>query len=345
MKKTAVSLLAIALSTSLFAQIQNVPAKAATSTPTPVTTATVKPVETKTKANTNLSGFELNGTASVGMFGLNYSPANGSHFNGPGLRLGIGGGFFINPSWGITTGINIATYTTFSTISAGTSYAYTAYDSDGYPYSHQVKVDSKIHESDIVYELELPVMLNYRHYLPSGNAWYVAGGLKMSTPIAGHYLVTSGTVTSTGKYVNQNVTLSNLPWLGFTTTDLSQSTGIISMKKSYIASFEVGYLKKLKNTTFVTLSAFGDYGINNLRHDMGAAWLVYPTSQYSGIPGSNTVNFVRLMSFGVKASWHVNISGDPSLRGKKRTYEQPTTKPTEPPIDNRTKSGHQRMGR
>jgi hypothetical protein len=345
MKKTAVSLLAIALSTTLFAQTKDVSTKTVTSTSAPVTEATAQPVQAQTTPTLHLKGFELFGTASVGMFGLNYSPANGSHVNGPGLRVGIGGGFFINPTWGLTTGLNIATYTAFSSIAAGTSYAYTAYDSDGLPYTEKIHVDNKISESNIVYQLEFPLMLNYRHYLPSGNAWYVAGGMKMSLPIGGHYRVSKGAVTTTGKYEDQNVTLSNLPWLNFTTTDLAKSTGMISLKKSYIASFEVGYLLKQKKTTFLTFSAFGDYGLNNLRHDMGAANLVYPSLQYVGIPCSNTVNFVRLMSFGVKASWHINISGEPTVKGKRKTYEQPTKSTEPPPADNRTKSGRQRMGR
>ncbi|MBP1639796.1 MAG: OmpA/MotB domain protein [Bacteroidetes bacterium] len=314
MKKIIVSLFAILLSISMFAQ------------------------------KLHLKGFELYGSASTGMFGYNYNPANGSQLNGPGLRVGIGGGFFPTPHWGFTTGVDFATYTAFSSIKAGTSYTYTTYDSDGLPYTEQIKVDSKIKEQDILYRIELPLMLHYRYYLPSGNALYVAGGIKVSLPLAGYYHVSGGSVTTTGKYENLNTTLSDLPWLGFTSTDLKGNHGMLSTQKSYNALFEIGYLKKLRKTTYLTFSAFGEYGLNDAQKTVGSTNLIYPSLQYIGIPCSNTVNFNRLMSFGVKAAWHVNISGEPLPKGKKKTYEQPQ-KSIEPPSNNQTKGGHQRMGR
>jgi hypothetical protein len=243
----------------------------------------------------------------------------------------------------------MATYSTFSTIASGTSYSYTAYDSDGYPYSQQIKVNTKISESDFAYQCEIPLMLNYRHYLPSGNAYYIAGGAKMSFPIGGYFHVFRGVVTSSCNYNlpynNLGATLSNLPWLGFNTTELSGTNGKISLNESYVASLEVGYLYKLKKTTFVTLSVFGDYGLNSARDQISQQNLVLPTNQYTGIPCSTAVNFVRLMSFGVKASWHINISGEPT-HGKKKTYEQPQKSNDNTPINNTHShmGGHQRMG-
>ncbi len=292
----------------------------------------------------HLKGFEFDGSASTGMFGANYTPANGSQINGPGLRLGVGIAFFPTSHIGITTGLDIANYTAFSSIKAGTAYSYTTYDSDGLPYTEKLNIDSKIKEQDILYRIELPLMLQYRYYLPSGNGIYVAGGIKLSLPMAGYYHVSGGSVTSTGKYENLNATLSNLPWLGFTTTDLKGDHGMIPTYKSYNALFEIGYIKKLKKTTFLTLSAFGEYGLKNIQKTVGSTNLIYPSLQYIGIPGSNAVNFTRLMSFGVKAAWHVNISGEPLPKGKKKTYEQPQ-KSVEPPSSKEMKGGRHRMGR
>ena len=195
----------------------------------------------------------------------------------------------------------------------------------------------------MLYRIEFPVMIHYRYYLPSGNALYVAGGLRVSLPIAGYFHVSSGAITTTGKYENLNATMSNLPWLGFTSADLKGTSGMISSNKSYNAALEIGYLYKLKKTTFLTFSAFGEYGLNNFQHNLGSTNLIYPSLQYIGIPCSNTVNFPRLMSFGVKAAWHINISGEQLPLGKKKTYEQPQ-KSVEPPSNNRTRGGHQRMG-
>jgi len=314
MKKTVVSLLAILLSISMFAQ------------------------------KANFKGFELYGTAATGMFGTNYWPTSGSQVNGPGLRVGIGGGFFITPHWGITTGINLSTYSAFSSIKAGTSYSYTTYDSDGLPYTENIKVDSKIKEQDIMYRIELPFLLNYRYYLPSGNALYAAGGITISLPMAGYYHASQGAFTTTGKYEDLNATLSNMPWVGFTSTDISGAHGMIPSNKSYNASFELGYLHRLKKTTYLTLGVFGDYGLKDLRRTVGASYLIYPSSQYIGIPNSGTISFNRLMSFGVKATWHLNISGEPMPKGKKKTYEQPQ-KSVDPPSFNHTKGGHQRTGK
>jgi hypothetical protein len=314
MKKTIVSLFAIFVSISISAQ------------------------------KLHLKGFEFSGNASTGMFGYNYKPTNGSQINGPGVRIGIGFGYFPTSHIGITTGLDIAAYSAFSSIKTGTAYSYTTYDSDGLPYIEQLNVDSKLKEQDILYRIELPLMLQYRYYLPSGNAIYVAGGIKASLPMAGYYHVSGGTVTATGKYADLNATLSNIPWLGFTTTDMKGEHGMIATKKSYNALFEIGYLKKLRKTTFVTLSAFGEYGLNNAQKTVGSTNLIYPSFQYIGIPCSNAVNFTRFMSFGVKAAWHINLSGEPTAKGKKKTYEQPQ-KSVEPPSSDQTQGGHHRMGR
>ena len=318
MKKIVISFVALCFSLALFAQ--------------------------QTTSQAHFKGFELYGTASTGVFGLNYRPMSGSQLNGPGLRVGVGGGFFMTPKWGISTGVDLSVYSAFSSIKSGSIFAYTAYDSDGLPYTFQTKVDSKIGEQDIMYRIEIPLMIHYRHYLPSGNAIYAAGGLKLSLPMASYFHVSKGTVTTSGTYNNQNVTLTDLPWLNFTTTDYKGTSGMNSSKSTYLASFEVGYLMKLKKTTtYATFSIFGDYGLNNLRYSIEQRSLIYPTLQYGGIFNSTAINQARLISFGVKAAWHINISGEPMSKGKKKTYEQPQ-KEQEAPSFNRTKGGHLRTG-
>jgi hypothetical protein len=313
MKKVTALLLAILISTAVFSQ------------------------------KTNFKGFEFFGTASAGLFGYNYWPKSGSQLNGPGLSLGIGGAFFVNPHWGFSTGISITNYSAFSSIKTGTNFSYSTYDSDGLPYTEKIKLDNKFTEQDILYRIEFPVMVHYRYYLPTGNALYMAGGLKVSLPMAGYYHISRGAFTTSGRYENLNATLSNLPWLGFTSYDVKGTSGMISTNKSYNASLELGYLYRLTKTTYATFSVFGDYGLNNLQHHYGASNLIYPSGQTIGIANSDVVNFTRLMSFGVKAAWHLNLTGEPLIKGKKKTYEQPQ-KSVEPPSFNRTKGGHQRTG-
>jgi hypothetical protein len=141
----------------------------------------------------------------------------------------------------------------------------------------------------------------------------VSGGVKISFPLGSTYRVTSGSVTTTGYYPSLNAEMSNLPWLGFTTNNLSGLHGNTSFRKTYMSSFEIGYLIREKKSTFLTLSLYGDLGLNNMRKNYTSTPLMYNYFQYAGLPASNFVDQVKLYSVGLKISWNINLSGGAQL--------------------------------
>lgn len=270
-------------------------------------------------------GFELSGSASLGINALSFSNEAGNRYDGPGAGLGIGVAFFTNAHWGISTGLSFSNYTSFATFP--NNYVFTNYtvDSDGQPMNLNFTLN-KVKEIDVAYQMALPLMIHYRHYLRNGNALFLSGGVKMSFPLGSTYRVTSGSVTTTGYYPSLNAEMSNLPWLGFTTNDIKGLNGTTSFRKTYMSSFEIGYLVKEKKNTFLTLSLYGDLGLNNLRKNYTATPLMYNYFQYAGLPGSNFVDQVKLYAVGLKISWNINLSGGAQLPAVDHRAKQTSTK-------------------
>jgi hypothetical protein len=253
-------------------------------------------------------GFELNGSASLGVNTLSYPNSAGYRSDGLGMGLGFGAAFFKTPNWGISTGLIFSNYTTFASIPNNYTFYNSTFDSDGTPYDLNFKLNG-VKELDEVYQMAIPLMIHYRYYLASGNALYAAGGIKLSFPLGSTYRVTSGSVTTTGYYPELNATMSNIPWLGFTSNDIKGLHGTTPFRNTYLASFEMGYLVKRKKNTFLTFSLYGDLGLNNMRHDYTATPLMFNYFQYAGLPASNMVDYVKLYSIGLKISWNINLSG------------------------------------
>jgi hypothetical protein len=274
-------------------------------------------------------GFEFSGSASLGMSGLNYNPSVGTHANGPGVGLGLGFGYFLTPHWGISTGLDFSLYSAYAKIPSDYTFSKYTYDSDGIPYDLKFKLTDNVKESNTVYSFEIPLLIHYRYFLSNHNALFAAGGLKLAIPFAGHYHVSKGSVTTSGYYQNLGVELKDIPWLGFTSNDFSDSHGMIPLKNSYMASLELGYLYNLSKRTYLTVSLYGNVGINNLRRGKTQGSLLYSYSQYISVPCSDLITRANLISFGIKGAWHVNISGTP-LHGQRRTIEQPAAKPEQP---------------
>ncbi|MBB3186420.1 outer membrane beta-barrel protein [Microbacter margulisiae] len=268
---------------------------------------------------TYLKGFEINGSASLGVNALSYLNTGGNRADGPGMGLGIGVAFFKNEHWGLSTGLNFTNYTSFA--SFANNYTFTNYtvDSDGQPCNVNFKLNNT-KEVDVAYQMSIPLMVNYRYYLPTGNALFAAGGLKVSFPLGSTYRVTSGNVTTTGYYPDLNATISNIPELGFTSNDIKGLHGTTSFKSTYMASFEIGYLLRRQKNSFLTFSLYGDLGLNNLRRTYTSTPLMYNYYLYGGLPGSDLVNQVKLYSVGIKISWNIHLSGGgelPTLHEKK----------------------------
>lgn len=253
-------------------------------------------------------GFELNGSASLGINTLSYANSAGNRSDGPGMGLGVGVAFFKDEHWGLSTGISFSNYTTFAAFPNNYTFTNPTVDSDGLPYNLNFKLNG-VKELDEVYQMAIPLMINYRYYLPSGNALFAAGGVKISFPLGSTYRVTSGSVTTTGYYPDLNATMSNIPWLGFTTNNLTGIHGTTPFKSTYMASFELGYLLKRKKNRFLTFSLYGDLGLNNMRRTYTSTPLMFNYFQYAGLPSSTFVDQVKLYSVGLKVSWNINLSG------------------------------------
>lgn len=253
-------------------------------------------------------GFELNGSASLGVNTLSYANSAGTRSDGPGIGLGIGVAYFKTQHWGISTGLSFANYTTFASFPNNYTFINPTVDSDGLPYNLNFKLNG-VKELDEVYQMAIPLMIHYRYYLPTGNALYAAGGIKISFPLGSTYRVTSGNVTTTGYYPDLNATMSNIPWLGFTSNNLSGIHGTTPFKSTYMASFELGYLVKRKKNSFLTFSLYGDLGLNNMRRTYTSTPLMFNYFQYSGLPSSNFIDQAKLYSIGLKVSWNINLSG------------------------------------
>ncbi len=138
------------------------------------------------------------------------------------FSLSAEAGYFFSKYFGISSGIGLSPYSSRFFLETYSNSLDTI-DSESEEYERRIS-GRDIDETQKIYFLEIPLMLNLK--LPFGKAvgFYVQGGINLAIPVVRNYS-SSGIFTYTGYYPAYNVLLHDIPYEGFKSNVDVEKTG------------------------------------------------------------------------------------------------------------------------
>ena len=260
---------------------------------------------------------ELSAWVAGGLSTLSYQPTYGSKDNGFGGTFGLGYTRYLSKNWNLSLGAELSFYQ--SDFSQNKLHDhYDAVDLD--PYAAQqmnfrYRVDN-YEESQQLYNLNIPLMLQYQTKKQGNHRFFVAGGLKLGIPVGEKYESKNATIDSKGYYYDWHQTLNEPTSLGYGVFENQSAQGKLDVGLSCIGSLEAGVKWELPGGINLYTGLFADYGFNDIlkgkHNDKFVVYDSYENSDFTTINSvltsqhtnaHNTKSFtdkVSPLSFGVK---------------------------------------------
>jgi hypothetical protein len=144
---------------------------------------------------------------------LNQATSGGSSFSG---GAGLSYTLSLNSKWGITTGVESASFS--STVDAGN-----ISKSSQLNYSYDGRTESMVFNSELrgyketvkATYLQIPLMAQFSLPVMTKHKWYAAAGVKLGFSISGSYETTAQSLVTSGYFPRTEETLTDLPQHGF----------------------------------------------------------------------------------------------------------------------------------
>jgi len=141
--------------------------------------------------------------------------------------LSVDAGYFFSKYFGLSTGIGLSPYLTQLSLDSYSNSLDTI-DSENENYERRIS-GKNINETQKIYFLEIPVMLNFQCPFSKAIGFYLQSGINLAIPVSKNYL-SSGTFTYSGYYPAYNVLLEDIPYEGFKSNVKNDISGKLKVK-------------------------------------------------------------------------------------------------------------------
>jgi len=235
----------------------------------------------------NLGGGEQN---------LSYTLQNGTEKAQSGYTINATYSHIFISDWGFQTGLGVHSYGALSTLNYQSATP-NVIDAAGDSYEFRVNYKNWQEKQQALF-VNIPLELQYLFLFSDKFSVLTGFGASVSIPLKANYKTVGGEMVTTGYYSKWNVELSDLPLHGFSTYTGSYS-GNLSLKPAYTAIFDFGGLYKLSDKLDLYFGGYFNYGLNNVVTS-GSKSVYQPDGTYNGFLGSDQVNKVTPIAFGVK---------------------------------------------
>jgi hypothetical protein len=141
--------------------------------------------------------------------------------------LSVDVGYFFSKYFGISTGIGLSPYITQLSLDPYSNSLDTI-DSESESYERRIS-GNNINETQKIYFLEIPLILNFQCPFGKAIGFYLQGGINMAIHVGNNYS-SSGTFSYSGYYPAYNVVLKDIPYEGFKSNVRNDVSGDLKMK-------------------------------------------------------------------------------------------------------------------
>lgn len=271
------------------------------------------------------SGSYLTIEGKTGLSGYNYKLLDGSQNSKLGFGGKIGYSYFFDKHLGIGTGLEITSYSTEGSLKNYLVSFNNQIDDEGYNYRKDVYLlNWKENQKAMFFEVPLYIQVQNKFGTEQKHGYYFNLGFKFQMPVISKYEVTEGDIETQGYYPQWNVTLHSLPKHGFGVNNDFKPSGNTTLKFNVAGSAELGFLFGLSDRVDLTVGAYCDYGILNMKkNDEGS--LVYQDNNnniaYRDMLSSNLVDKVHPLSVGGKIGVRIKLGTITPLESNKYNEE------------------------
>jgi len=150
--------------------------------------------------------------------------------------LSVDAGYFFSKYFGLSTGIGLSPYITQLSLDPYSNSLDTV-DSENEPYERRIS-GNNINETQKIYFLEIPVILNFQCPFSKAIGFFLQGGINLAIHVGNNYS-SSGTFSYSGYYPAYNVVLKDIPYEGFKSNvknDVSGELKVKTLNPEFIAS-------------------------------------------------------------------------------------------------------------
>lgn len=237
--------------------------------------------------------------------GLNYNTEKGESSIGLGFTMGLNYSYPLKDNrWSVVGGIQLAKYNSRISLDNDFQYVSNEVDDKGSAFQFQV-IANEYKESQSLYSLNIPLLIEYATYVSRYSKFYILGGFKIIVPISQSASSKANQLMTTGYYPNVNLTVIDLPQHGFgTITNWKDSKTPLNLSTSIALSLQSGFDFYLGNNLCYT-GMYLDYGLNDISNSKKEGNMIAYNPKgldkniAKGIANSTLVKSVKTMSFGL----------------------------------------------
>ena len=221
----------------------------------------------RTDLQTPLPSHYIDVQAGGGIGGLGYELNGGHTLNAPSLFIEAAYTWFILPSAGLQTGIQITRIATTAVLTEPMEWR-TGEDGTrltdymGEEYTHRASFNDW-REKQQIWFLQIPIGARFRHFAAFNSRFgmHAAAGAQVSFPISSHYRLLSGSVTHTGWYEQWRLLLHDIPGRFETESFAKQQESFSKYLKPFSLSVyaEAGVLVRLSERAEMMLAAYAQW--------------------------------------------------------------------------------------
>lgn len=238
---------------------------------------------------------------------------NGVKSGSIGVGAGLGYTLNINPSLGIITGLEMATYSAKASFDNVSEEYEGGTGKDLLRFSYTLK---NCKETQNLILFSIPVMAQYSLSLGGSGStrFYFSGGFKLGLPVSAKADISPGSANTNGYFADENVNYKILPEHGFASNiPLSDTKKDIDFGFSATLALETGLRFNLTDKIGLYTGVYFDYGLNNIQKVNDKHPLEYDLNHlseydvvnerpflYNSVLNSGFTNKINLLSIGLK---------------------------------------------
>jgi hypothetical protein len=141
--------------------------------------------------------------------------------------VSVDAGYFFSKYFGLSTGIGLSPYFTKLSLDPYSNSLDTI-DSENESYERRIS-GNNIKETQKIYFLEIPLILNFQCPFSKAVGFYLQGGINLAIHVGNNYS-SSGTFSYSGFYPAYNVVLKDIPYEGFKSNVKNDVSGELRVK-------------------------------------------------------------------------------------------------------------------
>lgn len=244
---------------------------------------------------------ELSVQAGGALTTLNFKTDFGnSSFSGGGL-LGLGYSCFFSPTWGVSSGVEVALYTGNVKMSTFSDVVNNLTDSDGDTFNFQSTV-SGYKEDQRAFFLNIPLLARFQ--TKGETKLYAAAGGKLGIPLQGRYKGTGATFVNRAYYPAFNNFVDAPSFMGLGTFSGRTVNETVALKVAFMLSAEAGMKFDFKNNRSLYAGLYLDYGLTDIIKDnRQASFIVYNSAVPAEFSNRSVMESGYVRSNGVRSAF------------------------------------------